>query len=317
MNLFIDTNILLSFYHFSKDNLDELEKVFVLHAYKKLNLWVTDQVKMEFYRNREVKIAEALKKFTEEKPSAGIPHVARGYEECEELQEALKKHASKKEALLQKVIKDVKEKSLVADKLVANLFDVAQKIEMSDANFLAAKRRSELRNPPGKNGSLGDAINWECLLTTIPPKQDLFLVSEDGDFASPIDPEKIGEFLATEWRNAKESDVRLFKRISQFLSENSEKFPEAKFATDLEKDLLIADLKISHSFSKTHSLIANLLAFHSFSKAQAVEIASAYRDNDQVSWISSDADVKEFGQKILQTHGNTLTEEQRAALVGV
>ena len=313
MNLFIDTNVLLNFYHFSKDNLDELQKVLVLQGYGKLNLWATDQVQIEFYRNREVKIADALKKFTEEKPSAGVPHVARGYAECDALQEALKMASTSKETLLQKVHKDIKEKSLVADKLVADIFAKATKIPMSEANFLAAKRRSELRNPPGKNGSLGDAVNWECLLSTIPTSQDLFLVSEDGDFSSPIDPEQIGDFLASEWRNSKKSEVRLFKRVSQFLSE---KFPAAKVAADLEKNLLIAELKSSSSFSQTHSLIAKLSVFTSFSAAQATEIASAYLENAQVNWISSDTDVKNFGEKIIHAHVGALSDDQKKALAG-
>ena len=313
MNLFIDTNVLLNFFHYSKDNLDELQKVLVLQGFGKISLWATDQVQIEFWRNRETKIADALKKFSEEKPASGIPHVARGYGECDALQEALKLASASKEALLQKVLKDVKSKSLAADKLVNNIFAKATKIPMTEQHFAAAKRRSDLRNPPGKNGSLGDAINWESLLSTIPDTQDLHIVSEDGDFASAVDPDRMGDFLYDEWKVRKQSEVFLFKRVSQFLSE---KFPAAKVAADLEKNLLISELVGSSSFAQTHAIIAKLSAFSSFTLKQATDIAEAYSENAQVNWIRSDIDVKGFGAKVLQENAQSLSKELQGALAG-
>jgi hypothetical protein len=40
MHLFIDTNILLSFYHFANDDLEELEKLIVLVKEKKVMLYI-------------------------------------------------------------------------------------------------------------------------------------------------------------------------------------------------------------------------------------------------------------------------------------
>jgi hypothetical protein len=45
----------------------------------------------------------------------------------------------------------------------------------------------QLGNPPGKPGSCGDAVNWEALLQGCPNGEDLELVSEDRDYASPLD----------------------------------------------------------------------------------------------------------------------------------
>jgi hypothetical protein len=61
MNLFIDTNIFLSFYHLSSDDLEELRKLGVLLDKKKVTLLLPKQVIDEYRRNREVKIADALK----------------------------------------------------------------------------------------------------------------------------------------------------------------------------------------------------------------------------------------------------------------
>jgi predicted nucleic acid-binding protein len=314
MNLFIDTNVLLGFFHFSKDSLEELEKILILQNNGKICLWLTDQVEMEFDRNRETKIADALKKFLDEKPNSGIPHVARGYPESDELMEALKQLTLSREQLIKKVKSDIAGKSLLADKLIAEIFNKSTRIQLSDEQFSLAKKRLDLRNPPGKNNSLGDAINWEGLLASTPDGEDLFLVSEDGDYASPLESEQLSTFLADEWTAKKKSTAKLYKRISQFLSE---KFPGAEVAAEYEKDLLIADLVGSRSFASTHYAIAALAPFPGFSAKQASAIADAYIANDQVSWIAKDEDVNEFGKKIAAAHGGTLDPEQLKAFLGV
>lgn len=314
MNLFIDTNVLLNFFHFSKDSLEELEKVFVLQNYGKISLWLTDQVELEFSRNRETKIADALKKFLDEKPNSGIPHVARGYPESDQLIEALKQVNSSRDQLMVKVRNDISEKSLYADKLIKEIFAKSTRIKFTEGQFCAAKRRSDLRSPPGKNNSLGDAINWEALLEAIPEGQDIFIVSEDGDFASPLDAERLSDFLTEEWAGKKKSKAVLYKRLSQFLSLM---FPDAKVAAELEKDILIAELANSGSFATTHQAVADLSKFASFSPKQASEIADAYIVNSQVGWIATDEDVHAFGKKIQEAHSATLDPAQQKAFLGV
>lgn len=89
---------------------------------------------------------------------------------------------------------DISEKSLYADKLIEEIFAKSTRIKFTESQFCAAKRRADLRSPPGKNNSLGDAINWEALLEAIPDGQDISIVSEDGDFASPLDVERLSDF---------------------------------------------------------------------------------------------------------------------------
>jgi hypothetical protein len=314
MNLFIDTNVLLNFFHFSKDSLDELEKVFVLQSYGKISLWLTDQVELEFFRNRENKIADALKKFLDEKPNSGIPHVARGYPESDILMDALKQVNSSREQLLAKVRSDISGKTLYADQLIKKTFSKSNRIAFTEGQFAAAKRRADLRSPPGKNNSLGDAINWEVLLEAIPQGQDIHIVTEDGDFSSPLDSERLSDFLAEEWVARKKSKAVLYKRLSSFLSLT---FPDAKVAGEMEKDILISELTASGSFAATHQAIANLSKFASFSPKQASEIADAYITNSQVGWIATDEDVLAFGKKIHDMHSATLDPAQQKAFLGL
>jgi len=59
-HLFVDTNVFLSFYDFTDDDLDSLSKLKGLLKERHIKLFVTDQVKDEFYRNRENKIKSCL-----------------------------------------------------------------------------------------------------------------------------------------------------------------------------------------------------------------------------------------------------------------
>ena len=62
MNIFIDTNIFLSFVdHLSNDDLEELNKLSLLLQQGKTKLYLPEQVVQEFRRNRDNKIADALK----------------------------------------------------------------------------------------------------------------------------------------------------------------------------------------------------------------------------------------------------------------
>ena len=52
MHVFIDTNILLNFFHFSKDELDALNDVFASHEHGAAKVHLTRQVCDEFKRNQ-------------------------------------------------------------------------------------------------------------------------------------------------------------------------------------------------------------------------------------------------------------------------
>ena len=100
MNLFIDTNIFLSFYHLTSEDLEELRKLAVLLDQKKVTLYVTDQVIDEFRRNREAKIADALKRLTDQKLTLQFPQMCKDYPEYGELRELQKEYESAHSALL-------------------------------------------------------------------------------------------------------------------------------------------------------------------------------------------------------------------------
>ena len=60
INLFIDTNIFLQFYRLTDEDLSELDKLKSQIQAKHIVLFITQQVKDEFSRNREKEIKKSL-----------------------------------------------------------------------------------------------------------------------------------------------------------------------------------------------------------------------------------------------------------------
>jgi len=309
MNVFIDANIYLSFFHLSNEDLEELQKALVLHQHQKITIWLPDQVRDEFIRNRHVKIADALRRFGEEKLNNQLPQMMKGYEEFSTLKEASKVFTEAKNKLREKLLADIESKSLKADQIVSKIFENATKVEVDQSIFQRGKIRAERGNPPGKNGSYGDAINWECLLEAIPNREDLYVISEDGDFFSPLNKDRSNQFLVEEWSRQKNSEFRLYQRLSKFLAAY---FPDAILATELEKECAIEELAASPNFARTHNLIAKLQGFSEFTNTQVNDILDAVISNDQVNWIIADDDVEQFVRKILENYETTAALEKVA-----
>lgn len=310
MHLFIDTNVLLSFFHVSSDDLEELKKLVVLLEKKKVQLYVPSQVKMEFRRNREAKIADAMRKFKEQRLNLQFPQICKDYPEYEKLRELQKHYEENHTALLNALNEHIKSDSLKADQIIGQLFSLAEGVPCNDEIIQRARLRLERGNPPGKNDSLGDAINWEALLTAVPDKSDLHFISGDKDYCSALNEEDFSQFLGSDWRGKKKSELIFYKRSSAFFKD---KFPDIKFATELEKDLLIKDFAQSGSFATTHAVVAKLAKFADFTPAQLNAIVSAAISNSQISMIATDQDVHEFLSAVVAGHEGQIEDKDDLA----
>lgn len=296
----------LSFYHLSNDDLEEIHKLAVLIDKKEVTLWLTQQVKDEFKRNRESKISDALKKLKEQKTKPQFPQICKDYAEYPEIRELQKEYDKKISALIESVTTDVKKRTLKADQKIEELFSKANHIETTEELVAKSRFRMDVRNPPGKDGSLGDAINWEGLLGHVPCEQKLYLVADDKDYYSVLDENKLKEFLIDEWLTEKSEDVVFYRRLSQFFKEH---YPDIKLAAELEKELAIRSLVNSGNFAITHSAIAKLSKYAEFNKPQVNELAQALFSNSQVGWILDDSDVLEFYSLLIKNHGALLEQE--------
>lgn len=311
MHLFIDTNIFLSFYHFSSDDLEELGKLGVLVRQENVNLLLPDQVVTEFRRNRANKIAQALKDLRGQQLRLQFPQLCSEYEEYTRLRQCQKEYQQHHAELIGRVEEDITNESLKADVTIRGLFDVASCIITSSEIVERARLRCEIGNPPGKRGSLGDAINWESLLEAVPDGEELHFISDDKDYCSALDDGLFDPFLLDEWAMKKRSAVSFYKRLSSFFKKE---FPDISLADELEKDGLIGQLAASESFRETHAVIRRLSAYSDFSHAQINDIVSSAVSNNQVCWIIGDPDVEMFLQSVVQGREDKIERNNLAIL---
>jgi PIN domain-containing protein len=305
--VFIDTNVYLEFFRFGQDDLEELRKVRVAIENSDVTLWTTTQASAELKRNREARVAESLDVLRKLKPGGGVPQMARNLPEFGAFMSARREFELQLNALEEKLTQQFDARALAADSVLEELMGAASTVEVSGELFEAARRRVETGNPPGKRSDLGDAINWECLLEACPTGQDLYVITQDGDFVSRLQKDRFSAFLADEWRAAKSSEVRLYKRIAAFFQDH---FPDIHLATELEKEIRVRRLIESTSFDSTHSAIAALAGYTDYTAQQANDLFEAALNNTQIRWISHDPDVNAFFVGLIDAHRDGLDPDE-------
>lgn len=305
-HLYIDTNIYLSFFHLTNDDLEELKKLILLIGREEIVLHLPEQTFDEFYRNREVKIADALKRFKEEKLNNQIPSFCKDYQEYKVLKKATIEYNTSKQKLLKILIEDIESRNLIADKLITELFAKAVKHDITTEIVEISRFRFDVGRPPGKNKSYGDAINWETLLSAVPYSEDLYFISEDGDFYSDINSERFNDYLLEEWKGKINSDLIHYKKISLFFKEN---YPEIKFNLEYEKEILLKDLLNSNSFAYSRNRLYELSRFDDFSIEQLETFINACISNNQIYWIRKDKDIKEIISKIIELNKDKISPQ--------
>ncbi|HEX2224830.1 MAG TPA: PIN domain-containing protein [Thermoanaerobaculia bacterium] len=217
MNLFLDTNIWLGLYHAPQEELDGLARLSAGIAEGGITLFLTEQVVDELERNREKVVAEGVRLLLEDPFEEPLPAIGRGCPEHGEVEEAIRAYQEAKARLIERLAADTAARNLPADRLLAGLFPKARLLAVTDEIFERARRRFDRGNPPGKEGSYGDALHWECLLAGVPDGEGLAFVTADRDFRSQLDERALAPFLAAEWRRRKGSEVTFFRRLSTFL----------------------------------------------------------------------------------------------------
>ena len=300
MHIFIDANIYLSFYEQSPDALVELAKLAAVIKNGKAKLWLPDQVKREFWKNREGSITTSLREFDKSLHLGSIPRLVREDPEFK--------------TLTDRVQLDVTSEKTAADNEVRALFELATEIDTTGEIFSEASDRALRHTPPGKLDGIGDRLSWVALLRTLPKKADLQIISMDGDFASEGSPNDIKPYLNAEWTTKIGGTVKLWKRASQFLAAH---FPEAATAIEIERTLMIERLETSPNFMTTHAIIAEFSDISHLSKPLVNRLATALFANSQVSWLIGDEDVKKFVLNFLGKYGCEISPSLKEMLEGL
>ena len=295
MHLFLDANVYLGFFKLAGDDLEELQKLVVAVRQGQTTLYVTEQVRDEYWRNREVVIDESLRNVEKARLPSGFPRLVQNYDEYQELRRALTLYEEQRGRLLKTVREAAKDGELHADRLIQELLELAYDVSASPELLAKAQRRVDRGNPPGKRASYGDAINWEVLLAAVPDHEDLLFVSGDADYESPLEPGRLMDFLRTEWRETKHSEATLYTNLTALFQAH---YPDIRLAEELDKELAMAKLISSESFLQTHAAIREVEKYPEFTPEQAQALIRAANHNSQIYWIHDDDDVRDFFTRI-------------------
>jgi len=188
--IFVDTNIMLDFYRMPGENagrqIDSLRK--------HLNsIIVTEQVKMEFLKNRLKVISDMMGQMAPPQ-NAALPMILTGSRAGQALTKAMD-HAVKRHREAKKRVELILAEPGLHDPVYRGLspiFSHNGPLNLKRPNKerfeirKQAEARLQLGYPPRKSNdtSIGDALNWEwlikCAQTT--PNSNVLIVSRDGDY---------------------------------------------------------------------------------------------------------------------------------------
>jgi hypothetical protein len=305
-HVYIDTNIYLTFYSFTNDDLNTLKKFIGLLKAKKVILYMPEQTLDEYYRNREVKITESLKNLRENKLNSIFPKISHSYKEYADMRKAIKVYEQNKSKLMEKLDHDIDNFTLQADEVLSDLFENITSIQTTEEILQLARWRRDVGNPPGKDNKLGDAINWESLLCGFKEGKNLYFVSDDKDFYSTIDISKIKSTLIAEWKAKKNSKIFAFRKLSEFLNKH---YKGIELLDELDKETIISDLSEVGNFSNAKGVINKLRTYENFSIQQLNDITKAFTENSQIYWIAEDHPVLRAREDIIEKNKDKIDEE--------
>jgi hypothetical protein len=188
--IFVDTNILLDFYRIPGENAGRQ----IASLRKHLNsIIVTEQVKMEFLKNRQKLIADMMGQMSAPKKDA-LPMILTGSRAGKGLTKAMTEHIERHRRAKQRVALILAEPSRY-DPVYRGLNPIfshngALNLKRPDEQRFEvrelAEKRSALGYPPKKpnDNSLGDALNWEWLIKCAQRSEaaNVLIVSRDGDY---------------------------------------------------------------------------------------------------------------------------------------
>ena len=218
----------------------------------------------------------------------------------------MRDYEHEKQILLKNVMLAIDTSSLKADKTIDLLFKKAKIIDITPELVEKSKLRFDLGNPPGKNKSYGDALNWESLIENVDGGNDIYFIADDKDYFSEINNSNFNAFLLNEWTKKKGTKIKFYKTLSDFFKDV---LPDIKLATELEKDLLISELDSSPNFYTSRNILKKLSKLDSFSSEQINQIITSSINNTQVYWISEDEDINEYLYNFIETYSEKLDAE--------
>jgi hypothetical protein len=312
MHIFIDANVLVSFFEIKPGSLSDLEKLISVVKFGSATLWLPEQTKREFWRNREKNIKKSIQEFEQGQSLGNPPLLVRENPQFGDLVRKSKEVDEIKRGIAKAIKNEIDKQATYADTIIRKLFEISKPIDTdNDEIFNAAWRRAQCHLPPGKNDDIGDRLCWVGLLKTLPESAALHIVSDDADYKNEGFSDDVRPYLEYEWKQKKKGEVKLWERTSQFLVAN---FPDAANAIEMEKLILAKGLKDSFNYANTHQIISQLSALRNFNNEQSRLISEAIIENTQVRDIRLDVDVKKFYLDFIELHKEKIDDDLLAKI---
>lgn len=240
---FVDTNVFLDFYRYpgapAKRQLEGLLK-------HKSSLIVTEQLHMEYMKNRQRVIADNLKKSIAPTRVGSLPSLL-----ADSKFGRATANADKALAGQQRKLQAYADNVLINPGAYDSVYKAATKIFKSDhawnlrrPNKLRytirerAQKRFSLGYPPRKNSdtSLGDAINWEWIIHCAPnaaQSPNILIVSRDGDYGvTQGSTSALNDWLKWEFKSRVKGRRKI--ELTTKLTDALRKMDEQVTANDLE-----------------------------------------------------------------------------------
>ncbi len=250
--VFIDTNILLDFYRLGGES--AARQLAALDRHRG-SIITNDQVRMEFFKNRQKVIADSLGKM--QKPNrVSLPPILAEFEPAKTMQaaldEAVKAHGLVRDKI-EAIVGDPEHHDPVFKEL-SRLFATPSPLNLSSSHakrgevHTLARERFALGYPPRKStdNSCGDAINWEWIIACAKQVSGchVLIVSRDSDYGlTTSEASTLNDWLKLEFtkrvgpKRKIELTARLttaLKRLEEHVSAEDEK-EESRLLADLPR----------------------------------------------------------------------------------
>lgn len=268
--VFVDTNILLDFYRLGGESAERSLAALERHG---SSLILTNQVWMEFLKNRQTVIVDSINKLP--KPiSAQVPPILGNYQPAKTMARHTKAATASFGVVRDKIDAILRNPSAndAVYRSLKRIFDKASTINLGRENKdrfevrRLARKRFTLGYPPRKNSdtSIGDAINWEWIVACAnkKPGHHVLVVSRDGDYGVRYGNDAIiNDWLSREFKErvSRKRRVELTTKLTVALK----RLDEAVSPEDIqaEEQLLSAPKKVrSATDSDFDRIVAELLA---------------------------------------------------------
>ena len=277
--IFIDTNIYLRFFDSNQKQFKKL-----LNQLLKIDkdLFVTNQIVDEVERNKlsvfeksitnyksKIKIESIIlpEHFAMDSNNFDILNWNKKREELENQNMLLSEEL---EAIFTENLLKISSSSDSVSLKLKSIFK--NKIKESEVEYLKAKKRKEIGNPPGKhNDTLGDQITWEQFLNKIQMAEEAWIISNDFDYFTLYNKRiYLNAFLYSELLNKNPNiKINCFSMLSDGLKSYFEKTHQENF---IRKDELEEIKREEKLFSRTYIDSSNLASIGYDAKNKILEI---------------------------------------------